>query len=87
MTNVIESFLRTEYKYRMNHAQVREFMERAGSRLVPDLYHRYTVYNVYCDTADDRMVINSLEHPEYKEKMRIRSYVVSAQPNGPLRVH
>jgi SPX domain protein involved in polyphosphate accumulation len=59
----------------MNHAQVREFMERAGSRLVPDVYHRYTVYNVYCDTADDRMVINSLEHPEYKEKMRIRSYV------------
>ncbi|MBQ6487968.1 MAG: polyphosphate polymerase domain-containing protein [Solobacterium sp.] len=75
MTNVIESFLRTEYKYRMNRAQVKEFMERSGDRLVPDQYHRYTVYNVYCDTADDRMVINSLEHPEYKEKMRIRSYV------------
>lgn len=79
MTEVIETFLRTEYKYRLNHAQVKQFMELAGDRLVPDVYHKYTVYNVYCDTADDRMVINSLEHPEYKEKMRIRSYVEPAE--------
>lgn len=74
MTQVIESFLRTEYKYRMNHAQAEEFLRRAGNHIVPDTYPEYTVCNVYCDSEDNRMAVKCLEHPEYKEKLRFRSY-------------
>ncbi len=69
-----DTFLRTEYKYRLSKEELETFMERAISRLVPDVYHAYTVYNVYLDSPDDRMIIRALEHPEYKEKLRIRSY-------------
>jgi len=75
MAEVIESFLRTEYKYRMNHAQAEEFMKRASDHIVPDIYPQYTVYNIYCDSEDNRMALRCLEHPDYKEKLRFRSYV------------
>ena len=74
MNGVTDTFLRTEYKYRLTGEQLETFLELAGNSLVPDLYHRYTVYNIYCDSADDRMIIRSLEHPDYKEKIRLRSY-------------
>lgn len=34
----------------------------------------YTIYNVYYDTDNDKIIQKSLSKPYYKEKLRMRSY-------------
>ena len=36
----------------------------------------YTIANIYFDTPDDYLIRTSLSKPEYKEKLRLRSYGV-----------
>jgi hypothetical protein len=40
----------------------------------PDSYGKNTICNLYYDTSDFRLIRHSLEHPVYKEKLRLRSY-------------
>ena len=40
----------------------------------PDKYGKSTINNIYLDTPDKLLVRKSLAKPEYKEKIRIRSY-------------
>ena len=42
----------------------------------PDEHPRYTIGNVYYDTAGFDLIRTSLEQPVYKEKLRVRSYGV-----------
>ena len=42
--------------------------------MVLDEYGRTTIRNVYFDTDNFRLIRRSLEHPIYKEKLRVRSY-------------
>ena len=46
-----------------------------------DTYGRTTIRNVYFDTDSYRLVRRSIEHPVYKEKLRIRSYA-QAEPES-----
>ena len=39
-----------------------------------DSYGRTTIRNVYYDTENYRLIRHSVEKPEYKEKLRVRSY-------------
>jgi len=78
-TRTIENFQRVEWKYRMTKEQQAEFMRRAADHLKEDLYFKYTVHSVYYDTMDSRLIINSLNKPNYKMKLRLRSY---GEPDG-----
>lgn len=42
-----------------------------------DKYGRNTICNIYFDTPDFLLIRRSLEKPEYKEKLRVRSYGVA----------
>ena len=44
------------------------------SRMRPDEHGESTICNVYYDTPDYLLVRRSLDHPVYKEKIRMRSY-------------
>lgn len=41
-----------------------------------DEYGEYTIYNIYYDTDDWRLIRSSIDKPVYKEKLRVRSYGV-----------
>lgn len=73
-SNVINTFRRTETKYRITQKQMEQLLQSAGNRLKEDQYFQYTVHNIYMDTRDNAMIIHCLEHPEYKEKLRLRTY-------------
>ena len=45
-----------------------------------DEYGEHTICNIYFDTPDYDLIRKSIEHPIYKEKLRLRSYGV---PKGP----
>ena len=69
-----ETFLRTEQKYELTRKQAEYFQEAAQAHLLPDVYPEYDLNTIYFDTADSRMIMHCLDHPLYKEKLRMRAY-------------
>ena len=72
------TMMRVEHKFPMNAEQQAEFLKRAMPHLRPDRYPEYDLHNIYYDTADNALIINCLNHPQYKEKLRLRTY---GEPN------
>ena len=67
-------FKRYEIKYQLTEAQ-RDRLERVmAEHMKPDEYGPSTVRNIYYDTTSHLLARRSAEHPDYKEKLRIRSY-------------
>ena len=67
-------FKRYEVKYMLTDAQRIRFTEMIDAYIKPDEFGESTICNIYYDTPDFRLIRRSLEKPEYKEKLRLRSY-------------
>ena len=67
-------FKRIEKKYLLSEVQYDALFQRIGPHLKPDEYGRSTVMSLYLDTPDHRIIRNSMEAVDYKEKLRLRSY-------------
>ena len=67
-------FERYEIKYFLNKSQKKALLEEMEGRMWLDQYGRTTIRNIYYDTDSFRLIRDSLDHPVYKEKLRIRSY-------------
>ena len=78
-------FLRNEYKYFLTPAQHKEWLEVISPHMYLDQYGQSTIQSLYYDTDSNLLVRRSIEKPEYKEKIRIRSYGL-AQENGKIFV-
>lgn len=74
----LEVFNRYEKKYILNQFQYERIVELLKERMIPDKFNRdggsYTISNIYFDTKEDHLIRRSLDKPEYKEKLRLRSY-------------
>lgn len=67
-------FQRHEVKFLVTQAQRKRLLSEIGGRLIPDIHGESTICNIYYDTPDFRLIRRSLEKPNYKEKVRLRSY-------------
>ncbi len=67
-------FKRIEKKYLLSDTQYDMLFQRIGAHLIPDGFGRSTVMSLYLDTPDRRIIRNSMEATDYKEKLRLRSY-------------
>jgi len=76
MSEIQSCFKRYEKKYMLTPAQYRAMLRGMAFTMRPDEHPRYTIGNVYYDTADYALIRASLEKPAYKEKLRVRSYGV-----------
>lgn len=65
---------RYELKYIVTAEQEELFKKRLGGRMVPDRFGLTSIATLYYDTPDRRLINASLEKPEFKEKIRLRSY-------------
>ncbi|MBR2406235.1 MAG: polyphosphate polymerase domain-containing protein [Clostridia bacterium] len=74
-----DRFERYELKYRLPQAQYERLLTALTPHLQPDRYFRSTIASLYYDTPDHRLIRRSLEHPVYKEKLRLRSYGPAAE--------
>lgn len=76
----IEVFNRYEHKYIFNKDTFEKVIEIMDEHMVMDSHNKghipYTIANIYFDTPDDYLIRSSLFKPEYKEKLRLRSYGV-----------
>ena len=80
----IQTFARKEIKFLLTEQQYQDFLPLLEHYMNPDKFcvggKEYGIYNVYYDTPDDFLIRESLEKPDYKEKIRLRSYLSPAQP-------
>ena len=74
-------FKRYEIKYMLNEQQLSIIKEAMKKHMEADIHGKNTICSLYFDTPDFLLIRRSLEHPVYKEKLRLRSYG-TAQPDS-----
>lgn len=70
----MEIFRRVENKYICTAEQKKHFLTLCHKYIHKDIFYQYTVHTVYLDNDHNDFIINSMDHPAYKVKMRLRSY-------------
>lgn len=75
------TFNRREKKFLLTYAQFENVVKKITDHgMVYDAYCKngevYPIYNIYFDNESNSVIRNSISHPKFKEKFRIRSYSV-----------
>ena len=76
---VIHVMKRYELKYLLDRGQTAWLINRLQGHMKPDRYGMTSIASLYYDTADDRLIRASLDKPEFKEKLRLRSYGLASE--------
>lgn len=69
-------FQRVEKKYLLTEEQKKLLLSKIQMHLIEDQYFESKICNIYFDNDNNDLIINSLEKPIYKDKLRLRSYKV-----------
>lgn len=77
--NIINVMNRIELKYRLNKEQITYFTDAISSYMKLDEYGLTSIESLYFDTPDYLMNNRSLDKPEFKEKLRLRSYGLASE--------
>ena len=72
--NINKVFKRSELKYLITLEQMQSLKNVLEIYMEKDKYFKSTIRNIYYDTPSYLLIRTSLEKPDYKEKLRIRSY-------------
>lgn len=67
-------FDRVEKKYLIDQNQKQHLLKVIQTQMRPDDYYRSEIFNIYFDTDQFDLIIQSIEQPMFKEKLRARSY-------------
>ncbi len=70
----METFRRFEKKYLLSASQYEELMKRIEPYVKADKFFAADISSIYYDTDKFELIRRSIEKPEYKEKLRVRSY-------------
>ena len=70
---------RYELKYILDAGQTEYLTERLCGHMREDDYGLTPIASLYYDTPDARLIRTSVEKPEFKEKIRLRSYGLATQ--------
>lgn len=72
----IEKFNREELKYLLTINQYNSLLKMINDHIQKDKYHKEKICNLYFDTINNDLIVKSISKPDYKEKVRLRSYNV-----------
>lgn len=67
-------FKRCEIKYMLDITQAELLKNQMKQYMTADEHGVSTICSLYFDTPDYLLIQRSMEHPVYKEKLRLRSY-------------
>lgn len=71
-------FKRVEEKYLLTKEQKILLLEKIGAYLKKDKFYHSTICNIYFDNKYNELILNSMDKPVFKEKVRLRSYKIPA---------
>ena len=74
MCEHIATMQRYELKYILSPNQTEELLKRLDGYMREDAYGLTSIASLYFDTPDRALIRASIEKPEFKEKLRLRSY-------------
>lgn len=77
--NAGKVFRRLEKKYLISATQKKKLLKICGDNLENNKFFQSTICNLYYDTKDDDLIIKSIDKPEFKEKVRVRSYNIPTE--------
>ncbi len=77
--NPIVVMKRYELKYILNAEQTAFVKSRLEGHMQPDQFGLTSIASLYYDTPDYRLIRASAEKPEFKEKIRLRSYGIATE--------
>lgn len=67
-------FRRIEKKYLISKSDKEILITKIKDHIKKDKYFKSQIHNIYFDTPNNDLIINSLEKPLFKDKFRLRSY-------------
>ena len=67
-------FKRVEQKYILSKDEYDKIQKMIDEYFNKDIYYESKIRNIYFDNDNNDMIINSLEKPMFKKKIRLRSY-------------
>lgn len=67
-------FKRTEQKYLINKIKLNQLLNRIDKYIEKDEYFKSEISNIYFDNDNHELLIESLEKPHFKVKVRLRMY-------------
>jgi len=70
----MEVFQRVEQKYILDEDEYEKLFDKLKNHLTKDIYYRSTICNIYFDTDNYDLIVNSIDKAPFKQKIRIRSY-------------
>ena len=70
---------RYELKYLLSGEQTEYLREKLRGHMQVDQYGRTSIASLYYDTPSYRLIRTSIEKPEFKEKIRLRSYGMASE--------
>lgn len=70
---------RYELKYLLSGEQTAFLREKLVGHMEPDAYGLTSIASLYYDTPTFRLIRSSLEKPQFKEKIRLRSYGLATE--------
>ena len=73
------TFKRYEIKYMLTRRQEEQIKQVMAPYMKEDEHGRSTICSLYLDTPDYLLIRRSMDHPVYKEKLRLRSYGVAKE--------
>lgn len=68
------NFKRVEEKYLLTKEQYEELFKAIEENIEKDKYYESKICNIYFDTDHNDLIVDSIEKPAYKHKVRLRSY-------------
>lgn len=77
--NPIVVMKRYELKYLLSKEQEEFLRERLKGHMEADQFGKTSIASLYYDTPEYRLISRSMEKPEFKEKMRLRSYGLATE--------
>lgn len=80
---MIDVFKRYETKYLISKKQLELIKENLSKHNISiDEYNKTSILSLYYDTKDNILALRSIEKPEYKEKLRLRSYGLASKDSN-----
>lgn len=71
---ITKVFNRVEKKYLLTKFNYDLLLKKLGNNIIEDRYGLMTISNIYYDTNSFELIRNSIEKPQFKEKLRLRTY-------------